>query len=687
MKTKATFIASLALILNIVWGAFGQETVTVVPEIFLRGYDPVTVFFPETVGPNDSEPTDDPGELLQIEPEHPGEYRWLDGKTLQFLPTVRWPALRRFTLTASGVAHTLVTLMAAPKTISPSSGSRELEPIQEILLSFADRLNVDELSAMLRFEVRQAPGLAATDDTKMPASVQLMKADFTVKEIERKSIQDAVQYQITFDNPIPYGRVVIMTLQLSLDDRLKGALIRHTFATQTTFRLTGIGCDRVVFPVAAKGSVYPIEQPLQGGGGSEPLFLEFSHELGSMSMAAVKQLVRFEPAVKNFRFSASGKRLNLHFSPEREQIYRLTLQEADLTDRNGRDLSSFGDTALYFYYTHADPYLRWRQSRGILERYGAQKFPMEGRGEEQVDLRIYKLDPLDRNFWPFPDKPVGVNEEARPPGPGEEPKFATNMPKHIQLLGSPIVSRLIPLPMKDQAGNLRFGIDLKTLLTKISGEDQPGTYLLGYREIGSSTQRDYARIQVTDLSLSTVEEDSAVNFVVTSLNTGVPVVGAKVLVEGRYYRDSEEVWKPIISGVTDSTGQYRYVHTGKFEGHLRRIVISHKGDVLTINPAKPPPHFLDNHWYGSRRGWLAWLRSDPRQIKDKSVQKAHIFTERPVYRPEEPVHIKGYLRLRRKGDLRYEERSEQKSGGGRTGRQKVEVSTYLYGARQFLSQI
>lgn len=445
-----------------------------------------------------------------------------------------------------------------------------------------------------------------------------------------------------------------MTLQLSLDERLKGALVRHTFATQTPFRLVGIGCGRVVFPVAAKGSVYPVEQPLQGGSGDEPLFLEFSHELGPVSMAIVKQLARFEPAVKNFRFEVAGKRLHLHFSPERDQTYRLTLQETNLADKNGRDLSTFGDTAVYFYYTHPDPYLRWRQSRGILERYGAQKFPMEGRGEEQVDLRIYKLDPLDRNFWPFPDRPVRVNEESRPPGPGEEPAFATNMPKQIQLLGSPLVSRLVPLPMKNRMGNLRFGLDLKALLMKIFGENQPGTYLLGYRKIGSSTQRNYARIQVTDLSLSTVEEDSAVNFVVTSLSTGAPMVGAQVIVEGRYSSDSEKVWKPIISGVTDSTGQFRYLHRKEIKAGLRRIVVSHKGDVLTLNPAKPPPHFLDNHWYSSRRGWLSWLRQDPRHIKDQMVHKAHIFTERPVYRPEEPVHIKGYLRLRQMGSLVYE---------------------------------
>ena len=668
MKTIATVIATVTLILNIVWGAFSQEGGTIVPEIFLRGYDPVTVFFPEERRPGTDEPADDPGELFQIEPDHPGEYQWLDAKTLQFLPTVRWPALRRYTISVNGAPHTLVTLMAVPKSISPSGGSQELEPIQEIQLSFADRLNVDELSAMLRFEVRPTPGLEATGDGTVPALVELTNRDFTVKEIERASIRDAVQYQITFDDPIPYGRILTMTLQLSLDERLKGALVRHTFATQTPFRLTGIGSGRVVFPIAAKGSVYPVEQPLQGGGGDEPLFLEFSHELRPISMEVVKRLVRFEPAVKNFRFVVSGKRLDLHFRPERDQVYRLTLQETDLTDTNGRDLSAFGETAVYFYYTHADSYLRWRQSRGILERYGAQKFPMEGRGEEQVDLRIYKLNPLDRNFWPFPDRPVRVNEESRPPGPGEEPGFATNMPKQIQLLGSPLVSRLVPLPMKDRMGNLRFGLDLKALLMRISGEGQPGAYLLGYRKIGSSTRRDYARIQVTDLSLSTVEEDSAVNFVVTSLSTGESVVGAEVIVEGRYHNDSDDVWKPVISGVTDDTGQFRYVHGQGIKASLRRIMVSYEGDVLTLNPAKPPPHFLDNHWYSSRRSWLNWLRSDPRHIKDQPVQKAHIFTERPVYRPEEPVHIKGYVRMRHRGSLMVDHLYEE----GQRGHLRVE---------------
>ena len=68
MKTKARIIASLILMLNIVWGALGQEGATVVPEIFLRSYDPVTIFFPEESRPSADEAADDPGELFQIDP-------------------------------------------------------------------------------------------------------------------------------------------------------------------------------------------------------------------------------------------------------------------------------------------------------------------------------------------------------------------------------------------------------------------------------------------------------------------------------------------------------------------------------------------------------------------------------------------------------------------------------------------
>ena len=58
---------------------------------------------------------------------------------------------------------------------------------------------------------------------------------------------------------------------------------------------------------------------------------------------------------------------------------------------------------------------------GLVERFGPRMAPIEGRGDERLDLRLYPIDPLDRSFWPFPDSAVTVDEAKRPPGPGEEP--------------------------------------------------------------------------------------------------------------------------------------------------------------------------------------------------------------------------------------------------------------------------
>jgi alpha-2-macroglobulin len=626
----------------------GQEVTTVVPERFLRGYDPITVFFPtpplgpDTQGPVDRYETLAERGVLRLTPQHPGEYLWIDARTLQFIPTIPWPALARFVVTVQEQTHPLLTLMSQPTEIAPHAGSTGLTPIKEMTLAFPVRLAPDALAAMFSFEVRNLPGL---DD---PTPLWLTQQDFALKEIERPGLHEPVRYQLTFHEPIPYGNHITLHVRLSLDETLEGTVARYTFETKPLFRLTGVGSGyRNLYPVAVKGSVYSKEQAMNREENSNPLYLQFSDRLGPVSMTQVKQLVRFEPAVENFWYEVSGRRLYLHFASDSETLYQLALRYQPLRDAAGRELAQFGETELYFFYPHADPYLRWKHSQGIVERYGPQKFPMEGRGDEQVDLRIYKLDPLDRNFWPFPDAPVEVDEARRPPGPGEEPDFAASIVEHIQLAGSPLVSQLVPLPMQEYPGDLRFGLDLKAHLAKISGAGRPGTYLVGYRRLGSTTIRHYVRVQVTDLSLSTIEEESAVTFVVTSLQTGQPAPGASIVVEGE--NDSGR-WLPIISGVTDHNGRFRYEHTAP-KARGRRIIVSRGDDTLVLNPEVAPPQFADNHWYNERSAWLGWTSDHPRHIKQRAYRKTHILTERPVYRPEEPVHIKGYIRYWRQGRL------------------------------------
>ncbi|RPJ06944.1 MAG: hypothetical protein EHM28_08895, partial [Spirochaetaceae bacterium] len=291
----------------------------------------------------------------------------------------------------------------------------------------------------------------------------------------------------------------------------------------------------------------------------------------------------------------------------------------------------------------------WTQGQAIVERYGPKHFPMQGRGLTQVDLRIYKIDPESRNFWPFPSEPLAVDEESRPPMPGEEPGYGQDLTAQIRLLGSPHVSQIISLPINERSANSLFGLDLAQYLERISGKNAPGTYLVGYRLLGSTTRRIYVRMTVTDLSLSTVEEEHAVTFIVTSLSTGRPLVGAEVIIEGEKTYDEQFV--QLIRGRTDNAGMFRYEHTSRIETGVGRIRVVYSGDQLVIDPENPPPHFMNNHWFGSSGSWLSWISSEPRNVKDQVRRRGYIFTERPVYRPEEPVHIMGYIRLLQQGRI------------------------------------
>lgn len=649
----------------------GKSKITVVPEIILRGYDPVTVFFPSSQGPSNGGSLDKPDKFLKIYPEHPGEYKWLDGKTLQFSPTIAWPALQQFTITVKGHKFKLVTLMAPPTRISPSNGTENLEPVKEITLRFANRIGVEKLSMMLCFEIKPIPGM------EKGAGFWLTNKDFVVKEIERSTIKKAVQYQVTLHKPIPYGSITTLHLRLSTKDSIPGSLAKYRFSTKPVFRIKAIGTGSTIYPVSLKGSIYSIEQAMDCSTGKKPIFIEFTDTTGAISLNHIKRMIHFEPSVKNFHFNVSGRKIMLYFDVEREKIYKLRIQHVKFKNTSGRPIYPFGETSFYFFYRKSSPYIKWMESKAILERYGPQFLPMEGRNMEQVDLRVYKIDPLNRNFWPFSSEPIAIDEKIRPRGPGEEPKYATHMKQQIKLLGSPLVSRIVPLPFKTGSGKVKFGLDLKKLLGKISGKNKPGTYLVGYRTIGSSTTRYYTRIQVTNLCLSTVEEESAITFVVTSLKSGEPIQGSKIQVEG--YKKGK--WEKVISGKTDNSGKYRYIHYKRIDHQIRRILVSKDEDKLVLDPENPPPHFLNNHWYNSYNTWLSWLNQNPRNIKSKSVRKAHILTERPVYRPDEPVHIKGYVRLRKQGKIILDSQKRLRSvkingPGGKRWTYPVKLTSY-----------
>jgi len=377
----------------------------ILPDYFLREYDPVTIFFSEDRGPDGGGPADDASALLSIAPAHPGEYRWLDARTLQFLPADPWPALKRFVFKGPGMAKTLSTLMAPPSSISPSPGSANLGSFTDMSLNFSQPMDIDSLREMISLEVRALPGLGSQE------GVTLGKRDFSLKEIERSDRKSPSQYRLILAKPIGDGKSITLRLKLSLDESIPGSLSSYTFSTRTDFRLTGFGSGSTAYPVSSSGSSYPQDQAINCGSGQSALFLEFSESLDrGIPIESFKRMIKFDPAVRNLRFEFSGNKLFMYFDRDAETAYRLSVSHERIKSASGRELSPFSDSGFYFFYKALSPFVSWKAGQGILERYGAQAFPMQGRGIEKVDLRIYAIKPDSLNFWPFPSGEVAVSE-------------------------------------------------------------------------------------------------------------------------------------------------------------------------------------------------------------------------------------------------------------------------------------
>jgi alpha-2-macroglobulin len=645
-----------------------EKPFSVIPEHFLREYDPITIFFnTRQTALLQREPIES---FFKITPAHPGEYRWIDEQTLQFLPIIPWPALETIKIKIDDTAtSSLITLMNPPRYTFPDNGSGQLEPIRFITLYFPGVVDEDKLAKMITLEISDLPGLDQHN------TVIMDQRFFAIKALERKNIKDLYAFQLKFDEPIGYGKRLKVKMKLSLDPSLKDTVSENNYFTKPLFRITGFGCRNIVYPVSTQGSLYSKEQSLHCGDQQQQLFIQFSENPGHLNIGDIKRMVRFKPAVRQLTFHTEGKRLYLNFRSPPERVHQVSLNYIPIRSFTQRVLNQFDNSGFYFHYSKPESYLRWDRNFGVMERFGPKKFPMSGQGVERVDLRIYKLDPLDRRFWPPKKNALIVNEQKRPAGPGEVPKFDQNMAEHVKLLGSPEISKVITLPLNQSSGAFSFGLDLSDYLTDMNGQDQPGTFLVGFRNISENTQRRYVRIQVTDLSLSTIKEKIGMSFLVTTLKTAKPVAGANITVEAQ---DSEKEWFPVIQGKTDERGLYHYAHQQSVDQQVKRIIVKKDNDILIIDPEAQYDEYYNNFWNKHKRHWFTWLNQAPDQPESEIDLKAFVFTERPIYRPEEPVHVKGYVRKYQDGliskTLKHNLKLVIESAGGKTWQYPLKLS-------------
>ena len=208
-------------------------------------------------------------------------------------------------------------------------------------------------------------------------------------------------------------------------------------------------------------------------------------------------------------------------------------------------------------------------------------------------------------------------------------------------------------------------MDLKGIFAKVSGPERPGTYLVGFRSLDGSTERSYIRLQVTDLCLSTVESKKELMFTVTSMSTGRPVADAEVSIDAL----KQGKFASLLSGKTNAQGMLVVEHGSdswaRFkEAMVKRVIVKRDDDVMVLDSrmAGAPPEFANNHWYGERSAWLDWLSSQPYDLGQDKVSAGFVFTERPIYRPDETVYFKGIVRTLHQGAIQAADALDGKAG-------------------------
>jgi alpha-2-macroglobulin len=623
----------------------------ILPERFLRGYDPITVYFTENVGPGRA-PADET-RFARLRPAWPGAWTWLDRKTLQFRPAEPWPALQRFSVEAQGAARVLTTMMSAPQAMTPADGTDNLRPFRTLTLTFPQALPLDALKQMLRIEIRDLPGLGD--------SARVLVERPAIAELPRASHKDPATYAITLEEDVPEGKQLVVSLALALGESpIDGkSLWSGRVSTRTAFQLLEVTCSNDRLSVVG-GPRAPRESALDCGTQGELPQLVFSAQPGALTLTAVKRLVRLEPAVADLRASVFGGRVQLQGKLVPDTLYKMKLGAAPVMDAEGRQLQDPGEVELYFYVGWRRPFLRFRDGQAMLEQKGPRMVPLVGYGEPRADVRIHRIDPLHTGLWPFPGTPVVVNEEQAPPFPGEEPATPPlgtwvdggALAKHLRLLGSPLVSRVFDLPLLDKSGTTTFGLDIGPALDGAVGARRPGTYLVGLRRLHGAPERSWVRVQVTNLTVTTVEERGKAVFFVRTLDGAQPVSGARITIEAENKRDKDGKAGGFDRAVLTTDAQGRAVLDARPRWlNVLRVTVASGEDVVVLDPRDAPPRFFANHW-ASGSAWLKHVTSEPPAPQNDRAL-GFLFVERPIYRPGETVFLKGFARDKRAGVLAF----------------------------------
>ncbi|MBV8278866.1 MAG: hypothetical protein JO170_26895, partial [Verrucomicrobia bacterium] len=347
---------------------------------------------------------------------------------------------------------------------------------------------------------------------------------------------------------------------------------------------------------------------------------EFSDNFGpDILTSTASKFFKVEPAVEHLRYEVDGSEVDVFGDFALGQSYRLIIGP-EVVDEYGAPYS--GDRSRSVQFSPVKPRVYLPVVAGDQFRGGAREFEALSINVRRLHIRALLVDPASGPAARTAFAGYEHNDKENEDEPNQRISEA-------KLNGKPIFDRAIELTDATVDKRIRTQIDWN----QVVGVDRGGMVLLTIEgdpipEAGKQKIGAQALIQLTDIGALWVRQLDKLRFSVFSLTSGLPIPSAVIcLLDANF----QEIAK--VSGDETGTATIPFTH------EIEWAVITEHNDAYTLRLGETASTLSASGFGVDILDSLRWAEH-PKLFDTRCF----MFTDRPLYRPGETVHVKGLAR-------------------------------------------
>jgi uncharacterized protein YfaS (alpha-2-macroglobulin family) len=355
--------------------------------------------------------------------------------------------------------------------------------------------------------------------------------------------------------------------------------------------------------------------------------IEFSRELApDVTAESANRFLQIEPAVDRLSYENDNSLIKISGAFALGQTYQIKFSP-ELVDKFGVSLE--GERLRSFQFMPVEPRVYLPVTSGDQFRNGIRQFEVLSINVQRLRVRALLVDPVNgpaakNAFAAYDHDEEGTRDADEPNKRVPENKIRGKViyDRPVELTGAQLDAQLkTQLDWNEIVGANRGGMVFLT----VEGEPISGTE---DRKVGVQ-----ALIQLTDIGVFWTRESDKLRFSLFSLSSGAPLTAAEILL----LNDNRV---QISRASTDGTGSAIV----PFSPEIEWLVVKRPDDAYVLQLGKQAG-VLPAAGFNLQIYYPTW---DSEAIPENT--RSFVFTDRPLYRPGETVHVRGLVRtLKRSG--------------------------------------